>query len=513
MTTGTWRDELALAARPSGIVEQTATGHWFWLEFIGPSDRPRGEEANDAIVRFAWDGSFSEPFELIPQRDESAFVWAPDSSHIAYFGKRGDSLLIGVDGEQRQYAGFSRSVRPTFSPDGAHLAYGAQIGDAWRLVVDGEPYGAWNTAPLPPVYSPDGSRLAFAAENFKLTPGASTRDYRQWIVLDGLDEPSLGMISADEDGMAFSPDGRRFAYGSILDEEIRMVVDGLVGPAYRLIAWPTFSPDSRRLVYSGGSKGAMRLVGEGVGGTPTYELIGPPVFSPDSGRLAHAAILSKGRVRMVTDGEVGPEFADLWENVGFSPDSRRVAYLALRRKEGLFGPRGTWCAVVDGTLTGEWDEVGSEPHFSPDSRQLAFTARRGKEWFMVVDGVAGDGFKQVSPPRYGADGRLWSTVERAGGAAPFSIRADGVVVVEFDEPSEVEPGESFLVSGDGRHMASAVRIGDSWHPVVDGSIGPGYAAVGGIRFTNEAISFTGLRDDGIHRISFQVAAPQAVAAS
>ena len=256
----------------------------------------------------------------------------------------------------------------------------------------------------------------------------------------------------------------------------------------------------------GGPERAVRIMGEDAGTTPAFEMIGPPVFSPDSSRLAYGAIPSKGKVRAVIDDEVGPEFGELWANVVFSPDSRRVAYLALRRKQGLFGPRATWGAVVDGVLSGEWDEVASPPHFSPDSRHVAFNARRGKEWFMVVDGAPGAAFKQVGPPRFGADGRLWHLVERLGAQAPFAICADGRVVVEFDEGSEVAPGESFYLGRDGRHMASAVRIGETWHPVVDDSVGPGCSiGVGEIGLARDTITFPGLRDDGIHSISFDLA--------
>jgi Tol biopolymer transport system component len=493
---GIWDDELILPVAPTGRYDQTGDGaHIYW-----------GEDLAGGQTRFFWDGKPGDPFELIRQDNGELFAWSTDMFHLAYYGKRGGSFFVGIDGaESPPYEGITRSVPPTFSPDGAHLAYGVSIDGQWRLIFDGAPLGNWRPAPRRPVFSPDSSRFAFVAENRELN--ARPHDYHQRVILDGTPQPEADGISADPLGVQFSPDSRRFAYLRVDGKTIRLVVDDTDWPSFPEINHPTFSPDSRRMVYAAGDRGRMAMVGEGLVGGPTYYRLGPPVFSPDGLRLGYLAFRGKGRMVGVVDGTEGPEYADAWGNVEFSPDSRRVAYLAQRRGGGLFSRRGSWGLVIDGAIQGEWDEVGSNPHFSPDASRVAFTARHGKAWSVVVDDVPGSAYVRVGPPAFSSAGRLgylaMSGSDRKARES-FQIVVDGIETPSMEEPTTVTGNDTFTFSPDGQHVATVGKMGGIWRPIVDAAVGPGSEGVGRIRFDDDVVSFIAAADDGIHRLAVRV---------
>lgn len=492
---GAWDDELVLPVPPAGRWDETGDGqHRCWVE---PVDRER--------VRYAWDGVPGEPFQLIPQHDGRQFVWSPGMLHVAYYGIRDGRYFVGVDGAERPaWEGITRSVPPTFSADASRLAYGVFVDGEARLVVDGDLFGDWHPAPIAPVFSPDSRRLAFAAENRNVAKHERSRDYHQWMVVDGVAQPEHGLISADPAGIQFSPDSRRLMYATILDGRLRLVVDGQGWPVHDGIEIPTFSPDGHRLVYGAKGPRGVVLAGEEVGGGGSgYQHIGRPVFGSDGRRLAFFGVRAKDRMVAVVDGVEGPEFTDAWGNAVFSADGRRVAYLAQRRATGFLGTgRKPWVAVVDGREDGDWDEVSSIPHFSPDGAHVAFTARRGRDWAVVVDGVAGRAFDEVGPPRFDADGRLAFFARSRTGANPgYRVVVDGTDGPVMDDVFLVDGEQPFVFDPGGRHAVSVGWLDGAWRPIVDAAIGPGYLDVGRVRFEGGRAVFPAAGDDGFHHLS------------
>jgi WD40-like Beta Propeller Repeat len=491
---GEWTDELLVAGPEGAQYDWTADGrHVISLE-----------DAGQGRVRVAWDGRASEPFELKPQRSGNPFAWSPGGLHVAWYGVRGRQMFVAVDGAEYPCEGVTRSVPPTFSDAGGHVAYGVYVGGIARLMFDGQLLGDWRPAPIRPVFSVDGARFAFVAENLELKDGQSRRNYRQWVVLDGVAQPETEGISATEEyGLQFSPDGRRFLYGRLEGKTIRLVVDGTMSDAYPAIAFPTFSPDSRRLVYAAGRPDSLSIAGDGVATGKAYERIGSPVFSPDSSRLGFFAVLSRGHGVAVLDGVEGPEFSDAWGNPVFSDDSRHVAYLAMHKSGGFLSRSMTVSLMRDGIAGSTWDEVSSEPHFSPDSAHVAFSGRRGKQWHSVVDDVPGPGFGQVGPPRFSSTGRLgYLALEHdPQGGDTYRLVVDGIQPPYMTQPAEVTATESFLFSADGEHVATAGRVDDRWRPIVDDTIGPGGDGAASARFENDHVLFLVSGEDGGHRVS------------
>jgi hypothetical protein len=495
---GTWQDELVLPVLPHGNCDLTADDHAFWLE-----------AGTDHKARFFWDGNAGEPFEFLPQHDGSLFAWASGDRHIAYYGKRGGRFFVGVDGSERgPYDGITRSVPPTFSADGSRLAYGVFVGDATRLVLDDAFAATWRPAPFRPLFSRDGTRFAFVAENREVKKAGDRKDYRQWVVLDGVEQPSAdGIVYAPTPGIGFSPDGRRFQYTRIDGDRLHLVVDGVDWPSASNVGAATFSPDSSRLACVAGRPGQFRLMVEGIDAGPAFDAVGPPAFSPDNRRLGYVGARGKGRLTVLVDGVEGPDHHEAWCNLVFSPDSQRVAYLAQERGTGFLARPGAWVLVVDGQTSGDWDEVSSLPHFSPDSRRVAFSGRRGKAFSTVVDGSPTLAFDQVSPPEFSSSGRLGYLGVSGAEKDPrrrYQVVVEGIDMPVMDAMAQPDGVHAFHFSPDGEHVASFGRFDGIWHPIVDGRVGPGGIGVGRARFESDLVSFGAVAPDGLHRVTTRI---------
>ena len=175
-------------------------------------------------------------------------------------------------------------------------------------------------------------------------------------------------------GLAFSPDGRRYAYAGGQAGKQMLVVDGKAYKPFDGLAEIAFSPDGHaspsphRPATSGPRWWTARR-------QPPTKASPPCSFSPDSQRLAFVAG-ADGRQVIVADGREGPPF-DGVTAVTFSPDSRRLAYLAVDRL-GKF-------LVVDGRRIGPAEAFA----FSPDGRHVVRTIRYlDGHWGLGVDGTA-----------------------------------------------------------------------------------------------------------------------------
>lgn len=494
---GQWSEELLYETPPSlQAIDQTADGrHVVWIEDVG-----------NGLVRTGWDGVSSEPFKLIPQRSGDPVAWSPDRNRVAWFGNRDGQMFVAVDGTEHPYEGISHKVSPTFSPDSRRVAYGATVDGKRRLIVDGKPFGDWGPAPLPPVFSPDGSRLAFVAENRRLEQGEDVTNYWQWVVLDGVPGPEVQSVSAAEPALQFSPDGRRFVYGLVVEPRVRLLLHGVHAEARQNLAYATFSPDSSRLVYVT-IENDQSLVGGAVQGPRVSSWrTGPPVFSPDSTRLAYIAVDSRDRARAVIDGQPGPTFKDFWGNVVFSPDSRHAAYLALRQAGGFLRRSTVVSLVRDGVVGSNWDEVGSNVHFSPDSARTAFSARRGKAWVTVVDDLAGPEFLHTGPPRFSTTGRLGYLAAEPpmGGEARYRIVVEGIDTPTFTEAVSIGDGETFLFTPDGEHVTAGGFVDGLWRPIVDHKVGPGGLGLGAPSFEGDVVSFLMQGEGSAHLVSTRI---------
>jgi hypothetical protein len=321
-------------------------------------------ETHDKKWVMVIDGTESHPHDEV-----GSPLFSPDSQHVLYQARRGDSSFVVVDGVEGQ--SFERVERAIFSPNSKRVAYLVGHKQGAAVVTDGKlglQYDLVEMGSL--VFSPDSQRLAYAAKTglaaFVVAEGKEGSHY------DGIEEMPL-----------FSPDGKHLAYAASRQGKTFMVLDGVEGPHYIDITHPVFSLDSKHLAYAAahgltatvlcdGKQGPKHALGDIVGSRSEI------VFSPSSQRMAYRISVGGKAVRFVVDGKE----SKLYENVRpgsvtFSPDSQHVAYWASPFS-------GEWYIVVDGSTTVKYTRVleNTLPVFD-EIDSLHALAVRGDEIFLL----------------------------------------------------------------------------------------------------------------------------------
>jgi S1-C subfamily serine protease len=337
---------------------------------------------------------------------------------------RGSPFVV-LDGVEHSPVELGWTPSPQFSPGGQLVYLIHTLEDrrfVERLVIDGTPGPPFDRIDLvrkPVVFSPEGKHIAYVGEKF----------FAKYVaVLDGITGPTYDEVS----GLSFSPDGRRFAYSArtrldINRDEWVAVVDGIPGKGYDKVdrEGVVFSADGKRLAYGAQLGGKQFSVADGKPGKafdPSGEYWGPlprAVFSPDSRRVGYrvqyalpvqkptkGSSVVKERSQTVIDDKGGVESdhdRNFAESGGipigtpvFSPDSQHVAFTTRKGR--------TISVMHDFRLVGTYLGAG-DLTFSPDSRHLAFVADQlggqGPVYFVVRDGKADNSYKGVVRDRTG----------------------------------------------------------------------------------------------------------------
>lgn len=240
----------------------------------------------------------SEPIRMTtdPAPDRGP-AWSPDGTQLAFASHRDGNwdlyvLDLPTGRLQRVTHGLAYDGAPTWSPDGQWLAYESYRDnnlDIYLVRADGRegPYRlTYDPAPdFNPAWSPRGRHIAFT----------SWRSGNQDIFLQSLDDTTGETIQnvtnspgIQEDGAAFSPDGRMLAYqddragfplimGQPLAENNELAgLPATLGHQGSQVAW---SPDSQSLLYVHEKDGRSYLIAgsaEAWGITPqVYTAVGP----------------------------------------------------------------------------------------------------------------------------------------------------------------------------------------------------------------------------------------------
>jgi Tol biopolymer transport system component len=325
--------------------------------------------------------------------DYKGGIVSPYGTSIAY-DKKTDAgyyyyVVAGLEGKMNGTA--HQSVREfVFSPDGSHYAYKAMKGDKWLVVVDGLE-GAKYDEIYPIIFSPDGRHYAYRA-------GAGNESV---VVVDGVQKGPHKYIVDDP---VFSSDGQHVAYTINKDGASYVILDDkeLEIQGGNLV----FSPDGKRWAYRSVNAYAgdpvYIVLDDNVIDRGNVGRIGGLYFSPDSRKFAFDLATGDSAYsshKIVLDGVDGKayEFPGVGKVV-FSPDGSRVAYWAYNGSKGSF-------LVLDGVEGKSYDEV-SDPIFSPDSNHVAYIAKDQDGKFAVMDGAEGARYIDLWGLTFSADGHL-----------------------------------------------------------------------------------------------------------
>ena len=316
---------------------------------------------------------------------------------------------------------FSRAVRlvsspahdfgPAISPDGKWVAYLSNLRgrtDLWVKFVDGGE-AANLTSSLPLVLqtqdyiggvdiSRDGSQIAFAATAL----GGSQNDFSTWVIAAPLGGVPRRVLGRGEQGMRWSPDGKRIAYmragGSggdavvVADADGQNARDVLAAQSGRHAHWLRWSADGGfvyfnhgfqnfntepteifRVAATGGpAEPVMRTARRAVAAFPSLD--GRGLFYAANPDTADASLwwldFRTGREHRLTSGlgEYGAPYA--------SADGSRVVATVAEARQALMRVRidsdkaAPIEPLTDG-FTGDFD-----PAFTPDGSRIVFASTR-----------------------------------------------------------------------------------------------------------------------------------------
>lgn len=326
---------------------------------------------------------------------DGSLVFAVDG-RLAYVARAGGKESLVLDGEEGK--SYDTVGRPRFSRDGRHVAFAAAAGGTTFVVIDGVEGRARPADdpvhPLSLLFSPSG------AAAYVVGPRGRVR-----AVIDGVEGRPYEQVF--DDSIAFSPEGRRFAYVAVrggadgAPPRSVVVVDGKEGPPHQGVVPGSirFSPDGRRFAYlseRSGPDGAVRrsAVVDGVEGKPYDWVCDAPVFSPDGRHYAYVA-----QRRIAARPPAAPA-------LGAAP----VPPPARNSRDDVSAFESF--AVVDGAEAGPYPWVRGDLQFTPDARRVAYLAAAADPRFTEAGELPAD------PTNPAAGARL--VFERAPGHRALS---------------------------------------------------------------------------------------------
>jgi WD40 repeat protein/serine/threonine protein kinase len=439
-----------------------------------------GDDAGD--IRY-WDAGTGKQVMTVPAHGKagiSNLVFSPNGKRVVSVGGWDRTLKVW-DTQTGTLcmtipAHTAKSYSASFSPDGKRIASGcsdntikiwdAETGEELRT-LRGHEQAVHGVA-----FSPDGGHLASGSEDGTIKVWDTTIDQE------------VARLQTQQDlvcSISYSPDGRRIAVAS-WDWMVKIYdVETGTGPltlherqeGRRRMAYLAFSPDGKRIAYGGADDIPPNVwdseTGEGV--AIPKDLIGPIAFSPDG---KHIACGHQDKTVRIWSSTSGREVLSLSGHearvvaVAFSPDGKRIA---SGDRNGITKVWDAGTGVERVTLDGHRGYVGSLT-FSPDGGRIAsasfdlttriWDASTGKELMTlrglgdIITGVrfSPDGKRIVTGSRDGTV-KLWDvttgdellTLRAYPGVHAVAFSPDGKTVAAGLEDGSVAQWESQTTAG------------------------------------------------------------------
>lgn len=321
-----------------------------------------------------------------------------------------------------------------------------------------------------PAFSPDGRTIAFTVYDRK------TKSYDLWLIgTDGRGQRPLIAAPGAQASAAWSPDGRRIAYGGdrgvyVLDP--RTGKSRLIGPG----AGPSWSPDGLRIVSAGrfgvyvmsSTGGHPRKIAEQKQGLR----LDSPAWSRDGQRIAFAGCCEK------RDGEDGGLFS----------------VVATMRTDGRDVRR---TLVADDAFSPAWTRDGRVV-FS-DGLHLMKIGRLGGK----PERYFPQGFGSVRRPAWSPNGR-WLALETPAGIRIANAGGEGRTLIDGgDNPSWSPDGKRIAVT-DGSGGISVVTIATGEFESVLPDDGAGDVSKGQPSWSPDGgtIAYSYAEQDGFGQLAF-----------
>jgi hypothetical protein len=308
-----------------------------------------------------------------------------------------------------------------------------------------------------------------------------------------------------------------------------MLVDGVEGPVFDEIGGPAlgemveFSPKGGRHAYvgrrgadliaviDGREAGVISAVGTGINRgirLRRTEQVGAPHrpffrFSEDGSHLAYQAVGPHGGLTIIWDGKSGPEFAEINDLTNVQLHGSHLVYIAASADRKAY-------VVADSILSNPYDAVTGLVT-TPDGAHYACIATTAGVSSVVVDGVQGPPYKQITSLQLALDGRVaYVAANDVGDPTATALMVDHKPVARRNEffsleynraamagptptaPTDDDPYD-FVPDGvisrhvvfgpDGKRFAFVGKLGTTRAAFVDGKPGQEYAGIRDLQFS------------------------------
>jgi len=381
-------------------------------KYLGP---PAVDFAEGRVAVSACNGDhchlLADTTEIGPEFEEiSRPEMSPDQRHIFYAGKRNGKWVMVWDGQIRgpEMDAFCDCL---FSPDNARLVGAGRAKGKWTWVIDtlaGPTYDQIGVV----AFSPDGKHYAYGATNAESTGplGIGKHKTHGFLVVDGSGE-------ARGEGSGF---GSAFAEFMGQYSEINRGLRGLTA-AFNGVSDPIFSAEGKLVYASQRAPDAVALFIDSLA-VGQYQNIISPVVTFGEGTQTYFVVRSDTTLTEMIDLRPGARIVSqsraviAVSGVRISHDGSHRAFEILRGGKGYQegkSRRALRRVVMDGQAGPEYDALGiSYLWFSNDGRHLAY----------VVGGADGDRDRMVLD---GNEGRLYDLI------LPGSVRTTESGTITF----------------------------------------------------------------------------------
>jgi roadblock/LC7 domain-containing protein len=341
-----------------------------------------------------------------------AIALSPDGRRIAHGALVAGKWHMVVDGTEG--AAFSTVKSPQFSPDGKHLAYQAMAGEKWYLIVDTTANAGTNTRFLDHQFSSDSGKIAYI-------DNADVKN-RGRLVISDLAFAQQAIISTGVSLMVVDQAGTRLAAVSLREGKQQLVECGFdrpdsvkTGRPYAAIQNPAFGPDGVGLAY----------------------------FAERDGR--HIMVFND-REEALPDGGTPVEFPVV------RPDQKAVGSIISVNNRVFF----QHSFLGERKHENSYDEIGGLV-YNRDGSVHAYSARKGAGWFIVANGVEGEGFDRAISPKFSPDGRFLVYRARKDGKRFVVVAKKSGKIIRQHPP--YEQVFDVVFTADGKSVAYGVKDG------------------------------------------------------
>ena len=242
------------------------------------------------------------------------------------------------------------------------------------LQATGTAYHAPQATRLEYIFSEKGGGVVYTVEKSGLTH----------VVYNGVTGKQYKAVGE----VVISSDGKRYAYGALVNNSWCMVVDGREGEFFNTVKYPTFSPDGRHFTYQAMKGESWFLIIDSMINSGTDKRYLRQTFSGDSSRIAYidniddanrgrliVSDLSFRQVHIVESGNVS--------HFTYNDDKTRgAAAITHDGKQSVID--FSFREPGDKKKGGVYDSVQNIT-FGPDGKTLAYLAQRDGKSFIVLN--------------------------------------------------------------------------------------------------------------------------------